>query len=108
VSVTVKTTDEQGWSIVKTFSIELVNVTAVESANLVFSVYPSKTSAKVYIDGPVSPQTEVVIYTMEGKILMKTSVEDRSMIDMSFAPRGVYVAIIRNKGFRYHFRIIKE
>jgi parallel beta-helix repeat protein/predicted outer membrane repeat protein len=108
VSVTIKATDDQGWSFTKTFSLELINITAVESPNQIFSLYPSKTSGKIFVDGPVSPRTEVGIYTMQGKILMKTNVEDRNMIDMSFAPTGMYIAIISNKGFRYHFRIIKE
>ena len=48
------------------------------------------------------------IYTMQDKILRKTTLEDRNMIDMSFAPAGMYVVIISNKGPRSYFRIIKE
>jgi parallel beta-helix repeat protein/predicted outer membrane repeat protein len=109
VSVTIKTTDDQGWSFAETFSLELINIiTGIESLNQKFSLYPNKTSGMVFIDGPASPRTEVGIYTMQGKILRKTSLDDGKMIDMSFAPAGMYFAIISNKGSRYHFRIIKE
>ncbi|HYI76308.1 MAG TPA: T9SS type A sorting domain-containing protein [Chryseolinea sp.] len=83
-------------------------ITGIEPLNQKFSLYPTKTSGMVFIDGHVSPQTEVGIYTMQGKILRKTSLEDRNMIDMSFAPAGMYVVIISNKGPCSYFRIIKE
>lgn len=109
VSLTIKTTDDQGWSFTKTFSIQLNNIVSVvdEQKNL-FSFYPNKTSGKLFIDGPVTSQTTVAIYSMQGKMLLNTAVGSQNMIDMSFISGGMYVAIIINNGARYDFRIIKE
>lgn len=109
ISLTIKTTDDQGWSFTKTFSIQLINiVSVVDDQEKLFSLYPSKTSGELFIDGPVTSQTVVAIYSMQGKMLLNRAVGSQDTIDMSFIPAGVYVAMIINNGSCYDFRIIKE
>ena len=84
--------------------------TSVSEINTVgISVFPNPATDKIKIESPVSLDNSAVeIYSISGKLVIKTSLNSKSEINISNLPNGIYIIKINSKTVNFAKRIIKK
>jgi parallel beta-helix repeat protein len=95
IVITIRSTDDQGWSIDRSLQIELLNIiTELEDQRNYLSIYPNPTNGFVRINGEFSNQTLINLTTVQGELLYSAPLDDRKIVDLSSLSTGIYFIIV--------------
>lgn len=75
---------------------EISGVNNLSSESQTISLYPNPASSEVFISGVEGTQT-VEIYSISGVLVMKTSVENGSVININNLRQGIYILKVDGK-----------
>lgn len=81
---------------------------AESGADVLYSVYPNPVGQELYITLKTEKAAEIKLFALDGRLLVKQSIEGLGAIDLNTVPKGVYRVEIDIKGKSYAELIIKE
>ena len=102
--------DNQQWQLVavgsnaRTADVKAKSMQHVEAGLL--QLYPNPTTGVVQLRGEVTEPVRV--YSLQGKLMLRSQLNQQQEIDVSALPTGVYMIEVQGQGQPFRARIIKE
>lgn len=109
VTIKVKSTDNNGWSIEKDLDIALTDLATgiAEPSLLPVSLYPNPTTGIVSFKGNVNSNMTIKVYSSLGNLIYFTKLTSTKAIDFSSLKSGLYFLVFTCNKKTYHEKLIK-